>query len=135
MLCWLFYLRKIDIYEPEKWKHILLIFILGIIFSEFTFLLSDLNSRFTGFNLNGGVVNDLLYCIIGIGVIEELVKILPVIIILKYTRAINEPVDYLVYVTTAPLPLNVTSCIKISTLPPLGLFTSFSLINIGAVPL
>ncbi|MCK5169237.1 MAG: PrsW family intramembrane metalloprotease, partial [Bacteroidales bacterium] len=97
MLCWLFYLRRIDIYEPEKWKHILLIFVLGVIFSEFTFLLSDLNSMFTGFKLNGGVLNDLFYCIIGIGAIEELVKILPVILILKYTKAINEPVDYLVY--------------------------------------
>ncbi|MFC2104031.1 PrsW family glutamic-type intramembrane protease [Bacteroidota bacterium] len=97
MLFWLFYLRKIDIYEPEKWKHILLIFVLGIIFSELTFLLSDLNSMFTGFTLNGKVINDLFYCIIGIGVIEELVKIIPVILILKYTKAINEPVDYLVY--------------------------------------
>ncbi|MCD4834012.1 MAG: PrsW family intramembrane metalloprotease [Bacteroidales bacterium] len=97
MLCWLFYLRRIDIYEPEKWKHILLIFVLGVIFSEFTFLLSDLNSMFTGFKLNGGVLNDLFYCIIGIGAIEELVKILPVILILKYTKAINEPVDYLIY--------------------------------------
>jgi RsiW-degrading membrane proteinase PrsW (M82 family) len=97
MLAWLFYLRKIDIYEPEKWKHILMIFVLGAIFSEFTFLLSDLNSMFTGFTLNGKVLNDLFYCIIGIGVIEELVKILPVIIILKYTKAINEPVDYLIY--------------------------------------
>ncbi len=103
MLCWLFYLRRIDIYEPEKWKHIILIFILGIIFSEFTFLLSDLSSMFTGFNLNGGVFNDLFYCIIGIGVIEELVKILPVILLLKYTRAINEPVDYLVYGSVSAL--------------------------------
>lgn len=97
MLSWLFYLRRIDIYEPEKWKYIIFIFILGILFSDLTFLLSDLNSMFTGFSLNGNVLNDLLYCIIGIGVIEELVKILPVILILKYTGAINEPVDYIVY--------------------------------------
>jgi len=103
MLSWLFYLRKIDIYEPEKWRNIILIFILGMIFSEFTFLLSDLSSMFTGFNLNGGVLNDLLYCILGIGVIEELVKILPVILILKFTRAINEPVDYLVYGSVSAL--------------------------------
>ena len=103
MLSWLIYLRKIDIYEPEKWRNILLIFILGMIFSEFTFLLSDLNSMFTGFNLNGRVLNDLFYCIIGIGVIEELVKILPVILILKFTRAINEPVDYLVYGSVSAL--------------------------------
>jgi RsiW-degrading membrane proteinase PrsW (M82 family) len=97
MLSWFFYLRRIDIYEPEKWKSLLLTFLLGVVFSEFTFLLSDLNSMFTGFNLNGGVLNDLLYCIIGIGVIEELVKIIPVLLILKYTKAINEPVDYLIY--------------------------------------
>lgn len=103
MLAWLFYLRRIDIYEPEKWKYILLIFILGALFSELTFLLSDLTSMYTGFNLNGGILNDLLYCIIGIGVIEELVKIIPVILILKYTRAINEPVDYLVYGSVSAL--------------------------------
>ena len=58
---------------------------------------------FTGFTLNGQVLNDLLYCIIGIGVIEELVKIIPVILILKYTRAINEPVDYLIYGSVSAL--------------------------------
>lgn len=103
MLSWLFYLRRIDIYEPEKWKHILLVFVLGVLFSELTFLLSDLTSMYTGFNLNGRVLNDLLYCIIGIGVIEELVKIIPVLLILKYTRAINEPVDYLVYGSVSAL--------------------------------
>lgn len=103
MLCWLFYLRRIDIYEPEKWKHILLIFLLGMVFSEFTFLLSDLNSMFTGFKLNGKVLNDLIYCIVGIGVVEELVKIIPVILILKYTKAINEPVDYLIYGSVSAL--------------------------------
>ena len=103
MLFWLFYLRRIDIYEPEKWRYILLIFMLGILFSDVTFLLSDIVTMFTGFNLNGGILNDLLYCIIGIGVIEEFVKILPVILILKYTRAINEPVDYLVYGSVSAL--------------------------------
>jgi len=103
MLFWLFYLRRIDIYEPEKWKHILLIFVLGVLFSEVTFLLSDLNSMFTGFKLNGRVLNDLFYCIVGIGVIEEFVKIVPVILVLKYTNAINEPVDYLVYGSVSAL--------------------------------
>ena len=103
MLSWLFYLRKIDIYESEKWKHLILIFLLGVLFSKVTFLLSDLNSMFTGFSLNGKVWNDLLYCIVGIGIIEEFVKILPVILILKYSKAINEPVDYLVYGSVSAL--------------------------------
>lgn len=96
-LCWLFYLRRIDIYEPERWRYIILTFILGILFSEVTFLLSDLNTMYTGFTLNGQVWNDLFYSIIGIGIIEELVKIIPVLLILKFTKAINEPVDYIVY--------------------------------------
>lgn len=103
MLGWLFYMRRIDIYEPEKWKYIILIFFLGAIFSEVTFLLTDLNSIFTGFNLNGRVLNDLLYCIVGIGVIEEFVKIIPVILILRYTHAINEPIDYVVYGSVSAL--------------------------------
>ncbi|MCB2195877.1 MAG: PrsW family intramembrane metalloprotease [Bacteroidetes bacterium] len=96
-LCWLFFLRRIDIYEPEKWKYIALTFILGILFSEITFFLSDLNTIYFGFSLNGKIWNDLLYSIIGIGFIEELVKIVPVILILKFTKAINEPVDYIIY--------------------------------------
>jgi len=103
MLSWLFYLRRLDIYEPEKWKTMGFTFILGVIFSELTFLLSDLNTMFTGFTLNGNIFNDLMYCIIGIGVIEELVKIIPVLIILKYTHAINEPVDYLIYGSVSAL--------------------------------
>ncbi len=97
MLAWLFYLRRIDIYEPEKWKYIILLFVLGVLFSDLTFLLSDLNTIYFGFTLNGTIWNDLLYSIIGIGVIEELVKIIPVILLLKYSNAINEPVDYIVY--------------------------------------
>ncbi len=103
VLVYLIYLRKIDIYEPEKWKYILLIFLGGAFFSEFTFLLSDVLKYFAGFNLNGEVMNDLFYSVIGIGMVEELVKIIPLLFLLKFTGEVNEPVDFIVYASISAL--------------------------------
>ncbi|MBN1251202.1 MAG: PrsW family intramembrane metalloprotease [Bacteroidales bacterium] len=100
---YLLYLRKIDIYEPEKWKYILITFILGIICSEITYFLSDSLNILTGFRINGNIINDFFYCYIGIGAVEEIVKIIPLFILLKFTKEINEPVDYIIYAAVSAL--------------------------------
>jgi hypothetical protein len=48
-------------------------------------------------------VNDALYCIFGIGVIEELVKIIPFLLLLRFTKVIKEPIDYIMYASLAAL--------------------------------
>lgn len=103
MLIWLFYLRRIDVFEPEKWKYIIYTFLLGMFFSYGTFFLSDINKHWLGFDLTGGVFNDFWYCFIGIGLIEELVKLIPFLIILKFTREVNEPIDYIIYLSVSAL--------------------------------
>jgi protease PrsW len=103
MLCWTVYLRKLDIFEIEKWSHVLVTVFLGMLFSFFVYPLSDFNNLVLGFTLNGGVVNDFLYCMIGIGAIEELVKIIPFLLMLKFTKAINEPFDYIKYASLSAL--------------------------------
>jgi len=102
-LVYLIYLRKIDIYEPEKWKYIVFTFLMGALCSELTYLFADTLVYTTGFYLNGSVVNDFFYCFIGIGMIEELVKIIPLLIMIKMTREVNEPVDYIVYAAISAL--------------------------------
>jgi len=56
-----------------------------------------------GFDITGERLNDLLFCILGIGVIEEAVKIVPVFIILKATDEINESIDFIIYASTSAL--------------------------------
>jgi RsiW-degrading membrane proteinase PrsW (M82 family) len=97
------YLRKLDIFEIEKWKHVVITVVLGMFFSFFVYPLSDFNNLILGFTINGGVINDFLYCVIGIGAIEELVKILPLLLMLKYTKAINEPFDYIKFASLSAL--------------------------------
>lgn len=103
MACWVFYLRKLDIFEDEKWAHVLMTVSMGMLFSFLVYPLSDVNNLVLGFTLNGGVVNDFFYCVIGIGAIEEFVKIVPLLIMLKYTKAINEPFDYIIYASLSAL--------------------------------
>ncbi len=101
-LVWLNYILKLDVFEKEKWVHIISVFIMSFITSFGCEILYPLFSVF-GFDLNGNIINDFVYCIFGIGFIEETVKIIPFFILLKYTKAINEPYDYLLYASVSAL--------------------------------
>lgn len=99
---WVIYVRKLDIYEQEKWLPIILVFALSCATIWLVFPISDfINSR--GFVLNGEPVNDFLYCFISIGMVEEFVKLLPVVIILLNKKVINEAYDYLFYASVSAL--------------------------------
>lgn len=100
---WIMYLRKIDVFEVERWRHIIIVVGLGMLFSFLTFPLSDFNNHVLGFRLNGEVINDFLYCVIGIGAIEEFVKIIPLLLILRFTKIVNEPFDYILYASLSAL--------------------------------
>ena len=96
-LIYLFYFRYIDIYEHEPWKYILFTFLGGIVFADIGLIFYDAAYVFLGLGMNDDFLNDLFYCIFVIGGIEEFVKIVPLLLILRYTKVINEPVDYIVY--------------------------------------
>ena len=101
-MIWLQYILKLDIYDKEKWKHIAFVFILSVFTTYGCFILYPLFNA-AGFNLNGNVINDFFYCIFGIGLIEETVKFIPFLILLKFTKAINEPYEYLLYASVSAL--------------------------------
>lgn len=103
MLVWLFYLRKIDLFKPEKWIYLIITFIMGILFSYGTFIFSDINNYLLEFKLTGDLGNDLLYCFLGIGLIEETMKLIPFLIMLKFSKQVNEPIDYIIYISVSAL--------------------------------
>jgi RsiW-degrading membrane proteinase PrsW (M82 family) len=102
-LAWFLYLRRLDIFEPEKIRYLLMVLLGGMIFSMFCGVLYDTFEYRFGFGLNGGRLNDLLFCIFGIGLIEETVKIIPFLILLKFTDEVNESVDYIIYASISAL--------------------------------
>jgi RsiW-degrading membrane proteinase PrsW (M82 family) len=103
MISWIFYLRALDIFEKEKWRYIILTVLLGMLFSFLTFPLSDFNNLALNFSLNGNVINDFFYSVIGIGAVEELAKIIPLLLMLTFTNEVNEPYDYIKYASLSAL--------------------------------
>ena len=101
-LLWIIYLRKLDIYEPEKWQYIILVFTISCATIWAVFPISAFINNLD-FVLNGEPVNDFLYCVFTIGMVEELVKLVPVLILIGNKKIFNESYDYLFYAAVSAL--------------------------------
>ena len=97
--CFLVFLHKIDVFEREKFKDILLVFMLGIVTCALTFMFYPAMRD----ALFGSGDYNLIDMFIGVAIPEEIIKIIPVLIILKKTKFINEPIDYLIYSSASAL--------------------------------
>ncbi|HXA01542.1 MAG TPA: PrsW family intramembrane metalloprotease, partial [Cytophagaceae bacterium] len=104
MLVWLYYIVRIDIFEKESYTSIVLTLITGMITSLFCFYLYDLLEFRYGFSLGGDALHKLLYSVFGIGLIEEFVKIIPLLLILLFApKIVNEAYDYILYACISAL--------------------------------
>jgi RsiW-degrading membrane proteinase PrsW (M82 family) len=100
---WFIFVRRLDIFEPEKMKYLLLALVLSAVISEFTYLLYDFSAITLQFRLEGSPAHEFFYCVMGIGLIEEAIKIIPVLLIFFFTKEINEPVDFIIFAAVAAL--------------------------------
>jgi len=103
LVIWLIFLRKIDVFEPEKIQHLLITLLIACFFSMLATPLYDLFSVNFDFRLTGNYLNDLFFCIFGIGFIEETLKIIPFLIMFRFKNIINESVDYIIYASVCAL--------------------------------
>lgn len=100
---WLLYLFKVDYNQKDNALVLLFTLMLGMLFAFLTSLCTDYLKYELDFTLNGGFFNDLMYCVIGIGLVEEMVKIIPFLIVLTFFKVIKEPIDYIIYAAVAAL--------------------------------
>lgn len=101
-MVWLRYIIKLDIFDKEKNRHIILIFVLAILvtlLTDFPYML--IHSM--GFQNSPNAINSFMYSVFGIGLIEETIKLIPVLLVLKFTKAIDEPYDYILYASASAL--------------------------------
>jgi len=96
-LTWFIYFWRIDIFEQEPAAFSLIALALGGLSTFFVFPLGDALYAWDAVRLNGQWLNDLVYTVLHVGVVEELVKIAPVFLIALFSRQINEPVDLIIY--------------------------------------
>ncbi|MBS1903239.1 MAG: PrsW family intramembrane metalloprotease [Bacteroidetes bacterium] len=104
LIAWLVYLRDIDLYGSEKWRYLIGTCVLGMLCSIIAFPLYDYLSHLIGSNYHSNILTDALYCVFGIGLIEESVKILPLLIgLLLFKDEIAEPIDFIIYASVSAL--------------------------------
>lgn len=102
LLVWTYYIVGMDFFEKEKNKNLFLTFFCGAAFCLLAFYFYDfLEYRFHFYQQSS---NEFIYCVFGIGFIEEFVKILPLLILVIFTKnIINEPYDYILYAAISAL--------------------------------
>jgi len=100
---WFTYFVLIDIFEREQFRCLLLTAMLGMFSAFVCTILYDMFEYVLNFRMSGIWYNDLAYCIFGIGLIEEGVKIMPVLIIYRFKNLINESVDFIIYASISAL--------------------------------
>jgi RsiW-degrading membrane proteinase PrsW (M82 family) len=102
-LLWMSYIRGFDIFQREKWLPLITTFLLACGMLFFVYPISDLLNIYGGLRFHESAIGDFIYSVVAIGAVEELVKFLPWLIILKLTKQINEPFDYILYACFAAL--------------------------------
>jgi len=85
-LMWYQYLTWLDIFERERFKYILMVFLMSCSTIFLVYPMTDALELALNFQLNGDFWNDWWYCVISIGLVEEIVKIIPFLVILKFTK-------------------------------------------------
>ncbi|CAN5287933.1 hypothetical protein BH09BAC5_BH09BAC5_23810 [soil metagenome] len=103
LFTWLFFLKELSFLSPIKWKHFFLAVAIGIVLAMLSWLLYEFYHYVLHFWSNGEIKNDFLFSFLGIGLIEELVKLIPFLILLHFTKIIKRPVDYLLIASAAGL--------------------------------
>jgi RsiW-degrading membrane proteinase PrsW (M82 family) len=93
---WFLFFRALDIFEKEQTKALILTFVLACITLFLVYPISAFLQSL-GFTLGSNGLHDFVYCVLVIGGPEELVKILPFLLMLRFSKHINEPYDYILY--------------------------------------
>lgn len=101
-LIWLLYIIKLDVFEKEKKRNIALILLLSVVITCFSEISYGVIHKL-GFTDSELPAYSFIYSVFGIGLIEETIKFIPFLILLKLTKAINEPYDYIFYASASAL--------------------------------
>lgn len=94
---WYRYLTWLDNFEREKIGWEIVVFVVA---SGCTFLvwpLTDAVVPALGLQLDGNNWNDWWYSVIGIGLVEEVVKLIPLLLVIWFSKQADEPFDLILY--------------------------------------
>ena len=91
----IFFFRKIDVFEKEKLSDLFYVFVVGCTVSFF--LSSFIYVPIRNIIMEGNQCANFFNCLLLVAIPEEIIKIIPLMYVLKYSNFVNEPIDYLIY--------------------------------------
>jgi RsiW-degrading membrane proteinase PrsW (M82 family)/predicted negative regulator of RcsB-dependent stress response len=101
---WITYFLKLNVFQTVKTLPIIVTVLLSAFTTFACILIYDFYHIYLDFKLTGTVGNDLLYCILGIGFIEEIAKCIPlIIVVVLFRKKITEPYHYLLIAAASAL--------------------------------
>ena len=101
---WVDYFRMIDIFQREKLPKIIAIFLLGASSVLLVLLAHEYVLDHIRFELNGNLLNDFLFATFRVGLLEELCKIVPFLVLfITFRSTFKEPLDYVIYICISAL--------------------------------
>lgn len=103
LFVWFFFLRQVSVFRRNHWTSYAGIVLAGAIFTFASMPFYDFLDFELGFDLTGEMGHDFLYSIFGIGMVEEMVKIVPFLLVWRFTKAISSPLDFIVYASLSAL--------------------------------
>jgi RsiW-degrading membrane proteinase PrsW (M82 family) len=103
LVIWFIYLVKIHKFIIKRLITAILVLTLGMFFAFLTSLFTDFNRYVFDFHRTYNFFHDFYYCVVGIGMIEEFVKIIPLMLVITFTKKLKEPIDYIVFASISAL--------------------------------
>jgi len=100
---WYVYFRRIDVFEKESFVWTALTVGMGGVTVLAAMTLGDVLYLLVPMRETGEKLNDFLYYLVHVGLVEESVKLLPLIVVLRWSKQVNEPVDVLIYASLSAL--------------------------------
>lgn len=103
-LLWGYYYTRFKLFEQKDYLLYVCVFLISCIVTPFCAIPYDVLHNVFHIYDDGDFISNLRYYILGVGVIEEITKALPVIICLwVFSKRMKEPIDYLLLATISAL--------------------------------
>lgn len=99
---WYLFISWLDIYEKEKFIYIFLTFAMACGTTFLVYVIAPFWDA-VGLRENQHLLNDIIYVIFRIGATEEFVKIIPVLVILLFSKQMDEPFDFILFGSVSAL--------------------------------
>jgi RsiW-degrading membrane proteinase PrsW (M82 family) len=123
-LVWMIYLLRIAVFRQRPFYVYLITFLLGIFFTMSSIIVSDIVGSLLPIESSGRWWLALSASVIHIGVIEEVIKFIPVLIVILFVQRDEEPFDLMLVGTLSALGFATLENVMYFSLDGLGLTLS-----------